>query len=103
MDGLTLFWTQTAIKQRNYTFEYWNKRNKSRLYSQKLNLAIRGRTELLKQLPEMGKPTNYKNPRAIILGHYSILYKIQHKKIIITGFWDNRQDPEKLLKFLARK
>jgi len=53
MDGLTLFWTQTAIKQRNYTFEYWNKRNKSRLYSQKLNLAIRGRTELLKQLPEM--------------------------------------------------
>ena len=103
MDGLTLFWTQTAIKQRNYTFEYWNKRNKSRLYSQKLNLAIRGRTELLKQLPEMGKPTNHKNPRAIILGHYSILYKIQHKKIIITGFWDNRQDPEKLLKFLARK
>ena len=103
MDGLTLFWTQTAIKQRNYTFEYRNKRNKSRLYSQKLNLAIRGRTELLKQLPEMGKPTNYKNTRAIILGHYSILYKIQHKKIIITGFWDNRQDPEKLLKFLARK
>ena len=28
MAKLNLFWTKTAIKQRNHTFEYWNNRNK---------------------------------------------------------------------------
>ncbi len=100
MDGLKIFWTQTAIKQRDRVFDYWNNRNKSNRYSQKLNLAIRERTELLKFQPEMGKKTNFGETRAIIMTHYSILYKMDKAKIIITGFWDNRQDMKKLLQFL---
>jgi len=102
MDGLTIFWTQTAINQRNYIFDYWNKRNKSNSYSKKLNLEIRERIELLKSQPDIGKKTNFGQTRAIIMGHYSILYKIDKPKIIITGFWDNRQDPKKLLRFLKK-
>ncbi len=100
MAELTIFWTNTALKQRNYTFEYWNERNKSTTYSKKLNLSIKERTNILKTNPELGKKTEFKNTRAISLGHYTILYKKIDSKIIITGFWDNRQDPEKLLKFL---
>jgi len=74
MDGLTVFWTHTAKRQRNYIFNYWNKRNKSTSYSKKLNLAIREQTELLKNYPEMGKPTDFKGTHAVIMGHYSILY-----------------------------
>lgn len=44
MDGLKIFWIQTAIKQRDHIFDYWNNRNKSNRYSQTLNLAIRERT-----------------------------------------------------------
>ena len=102
MDGLKIFWTQTAIKQRDHIFDYWNNRNKSKTYSKKLNLAIRKRVELLKSQPEIGKETNFEKTRAIIMGHYSILYKIDKPKIIITGFWDNRQDPKKLLRFLKK-
>ncbi len=102
MDGLTIFWTTTAKRQRNSIFEYWNKRNKSTQYSKKLNLAIRQRTEILKQHSEIGKPTSFKDTRAIIMGHYSILYHVQQSRVIITGFWDNRQDAKKLLKFLMR-
>jgi len=80
MDGLTLFWTNTANKQRDHVFNYWNKRNKSKTYSKKLNLAIRERTDLIKIYPEMGKPTNFKKTRALIIGHYSILYQIQKNK-----------------------
>lgn len=40
MDGLTIFWTQTAKQQRDHIFDYWNNRNKSKSYSRKLNLAI---------------------------------------------------------------
>jgi hypothetical protein len=41
MDGLKVFWTLTAKRQRDHIFEYWNKKNKSKSYSTKLNLAIR--------------------------------------------------------------
>jgi len=75
MAQLTIHWTETAIRQRNYIFGW-------------------------KQNPELGKKTDFKNTRAVSLGHYSILYQKSNFKIIITGFWDNRQEPEKLLKFL---
>ena len=100
MDRLKLFWTSTALKQRDHIFHYWNTRNKSKIYSKKLRKKIIERTGALKSYPEMGKPTEFENTRAITLGHYSILYKISTGKIIITGFWDNRQDPKKLLEFL---
>ena len=102
MDGLTIFWTQTAIKQRDHIFDYWNNRNESNTYSRKLNLTIRERVELLKSQPNIGKKTNFGETRAIIMGHYSILYKIDRPRIVITGFWDNRQDPKKLLGFLKK-
>ena len=100
MDGLKVFWTQTAKEQRDYIFDYWNKRNKSTNYSEKLNISIRERISLLKNHPEIGKEVDFKNTKAVSLGHYSILYKIIRPKIIITAFWDNRQDPEKLIKSL---
>lgn len=100
MDGLTVFWTNTAKKQRDHVFNYWNKRNKSTVYSKNLNLAIKQRTDSLKTHSETGKPTNFKDTRAIIMRYYSILYKVQRQKIIITAFWDNRDDPEKLLKLM---
>lgn len=102
MDGLIILWTQTAIKQRDHIFSYWNNRNKSNSYSKKLNLAVRERVELLKSQPDIGKKTNFGKTRAIIMGHYSILYKIDKPRIIITGFWDNRQDPKKLLRLLTK-
>ena len=103
MANLSLFWTKTAIKQRNITFKYWNNRNKSNSYSTKLNNSIRERTELLKSNYSLGKKTTLKNTRAISLGHYSILYRKIDSRIIIMGFWDKRQDPKKLLNFLKEK
>lgn len=102
MDELKIFWTKTAKKQRDHIFDYWNKRNKSKSHSIKLNLAIGEKIELLKFHPEIGKITNFRDTRAISMRHYSILYKRDNSRIIITGFWDNRQNPEKLLKFLKK-
>ena len=100
MAWLKIFWTSTAIKQRNHIFEYWNERNKSTTFSKKLNLKIKERVKLLKANPELGKNTKFNNTRTISLGHYSILYKKIDLKIVITGFWDNRQDSKKLIEFL---
>jgi len=35
------------------------------------------------------------------MDHYSIFYQVTNEKIIITAFWDNRQDPKKLYKLLT--
>jgi len=45
--------------------------------------------------------TNFSKHRALSLGHFSLFYRYDAKRIIITAFWDNRQDPEKLLAILA--
>lgn len=100
MDEIKIFWTATAVKQRDSTFQYWNNRNQSTNYSKKMNLIIKERLELLKSFPEMGKLTDFKDTKVIFIAYYSILYKIDKLKIIITGFWDNRQDPKKLYKLL---
>ena len=102
MAQLTKHWTETAIRQRNYIFEYQIERNKNTTYANKLNEKIKERTNLLKQNPDLGKKTDFNNTRVVSLGHYSILYQKSNTKIIITGFWDNRQEPEKLLKFLKK-
>ena len=103
MACLEILWTSTALKQRNHIFEYWNERNKSNSYSKKLNTKISHRINNLKANPRIGKKTKFKNTRTISLGHYSILYKNTEVNIIITGFWDNRQNPETLLKFLKQQ
>jgi plasmid stabilization system protein ParE len=68
MAQLTIHWTETAISQRNYIFGYWIKRNQSTTYAKKLNEKIKERTNLLKQNPELGKKTDFKNTRAVSLG-----------------------------------
>ena len=84
MAQLTINWTETAIRQRNYIFEYWIERNKSTTHAKKLNEKIKERTNLLKQNPDLGKKTDFNNTRVVSLGHYSILYQKSNTKIIIT-------------------
>ena len=103
MVELKIFWTETAINQRNLVFKYWNTRNKSTSYSKKLNNSIIERTEVLKSNPYLGRITEFKNTRRLPLKHYSILYQKYNYKIIITGFWDNRQNPKKLLNLLKKE
>ena len=100
MASLKVFWTETANKQRDQIFEYWNNRNKSTEYSKKLRVEINKNLQTLKTQPNLGKKTNMDEIRCLTLGYYSILYKFDHKQIIVVSFWDNRQSPEKLFELL---
>ena len=50
----------------------------------------------------MYKSTDFKDVRVASLGNFSIYYKVTEKSILITAFWDNRQDPRKLIDFLKQ-
>ena len=99
----TVVWTETATKQRREILKYWIKKNGSTLYAEKLIKITTKQIKVIQNYPESFKLTDYPDTRESALGHFSIYYKIILDLIIITAFWDNRQDPKSLLTILMSK
>ena len=99
----TVKWTRTADIQYAGILEYWAKRTKSTAYSKKLIKIVAERTKRISKSPFIFKRTNYLDTRVSSLDNFSIFYKVTEREIIITAFWDNRQDPKKLLQILRGK
>lgn len=97
----TVVWTETAAKQRREILKYWLVRNKSAKYPEKLTKLIAARIKVIQTNPEAFKLTSFLETRISAMGHFSILHKFTTDQIIITAFWDNRQDPAKLLLLLS--
>ncbi|WP_405368872.1 type II toxin-antitoxin system RelE/ParE family toxin [Nonlabens sp. Asnod2-A12] len=95
-----VIWTRTADIQFVGILKYWVERNKSNTYSKKLIELVSERTTQIAEEPLIYKETDFKDTRVASLGNFSIYYKFNDKEIIITAFWDNRQNPKKLLKIL---
>jgi len=93
----TVVWTATAARQRREILKYWTKRNGSTQYAEKLIRVTKARINLILMNPLIFKQANYPDTRETAMGHFSIYYKITETKLIIMAFWDNRQDPKKLL------
>lgn len=95
-----IVWTKTADIQFAGVLEYWLKRNKSNTYSKRLIRLVTERTKQIAKTPYMYKSTDFNNVRVASLGNFSIYYKVASESVIITAFWDNRQDSKKLLDIL---
>jgi plasmid stabilization system protein ParE len=96
-------WTKTADLQFVGILDYWNKRNKSNSYSKKLVNLVSERTRQIAEKPFIFKSTDFKEIRVASMGNFSIYYKATEDQIIVSAFWDNRQDPKKILKILQNK
>ncbi len=99
----TVVWTETAVRQRREILKYWTKRNGSTVYAEKLIKLTARQIKSILNNPEIFKLSEYPETRESALGHFSIYYKITHNHIIITAFWDNRQDPKSLLELIIKK
>ncbi len=95
-------WTRTADLQFIGILEYWVKKNKSITYSKKLVKLVSERTKQIAEKPLIYKATDFKDIRVASLGNFSIYYKLSNDQIIVTSFWDNRQDPKRLLEILEK-
>ena len=93
-------WTKTADIQFAGILEYWVRRNKSNAYSKKLLRLVSERTEKIAENPYTCKPSDFADTRVASLKNFSIYFKVTDTQIIISAFWDNRQDPKKLLEIL---
>lgn len=61
------------------------------------------RTNDIAKNPFIYKSTDFNDIKFTSLRNFSIYFKITDDSIIITAFWDNRQDPKKLLEILSGK
>ena len=95
-----IIWTNTAKQARRNILQFWINHNKSKTYSQKLSVLLKEKINLIRDQNYIGKPTNIKDVRATLISHFTVFYKINPDEIIIVGIWDNRRNPEDLLKNL---
>ncbi|MCB0488481.1 MAG: type II toxin-antitoxin system RelE/ParE family toxin [Cyclobacteriaceae bacterium] len=98
-----IIWTETAARQRRSILEYWLHRNRSNAYSLKLLKLSNDKAVQIAANPLLYKAADFPNTRTASMSHFSLYYKITDDSIIITAFWDNRQDPKKLLEILRSK
>lgn len=98
-----VIWTRTADLQFVGILEYWINRNKSKTYSKKLIKLVAKRTAQIAETPFIYKAIDFNDVRVTSIENFSIYYKVTHEAIIVMAFWDNRQDPKKLLKILQNK
>lgn len=98
-----VIWTKTADIQFVGILEYWVKRNKSSKYSKKLVRIVSERTKQIAKSPFIYKTSDFKDVHVASLGNFSIYYKITDKSVVVTAFWDNRQNPISLLEILNDK
>ncbi|MFY7668983.1 MAG: type II toxin-antitoxin system RelE/ParE family toxin [Crocinitomicaceae bacterium] len=97
----TIVWTETAANQRREILRYWTELTKSTIYAEKLIKITARNLKIISKNPEAFKETEIDDVRESAMGHFSLYYKITTKEIIVVAFWDNRQDPKKLLKAIS--
>ena len=74
--------------------EFYVIRNRSALYSKKINAKINKSIKLITKNPFIGKQSQIDSVRALITGDYQIIYEIFVDEITIIMIWDCHRDPE---------
>jgi plasmid stabilization system protein ParE len=74
--------------------EFYIIRNKSALYSKRINSKINKSIKLIAKNPLIGLQSQIESARALITGDYQIIYEIFDSVILIIMIWDCRRDPE---------
>ena len=74
--------------------EFYISRNKSALYSKKLNAKINKSIKLITKNPFIGLQSQIDSVRALITVDYQIIYEIFGNEILIIMIRDCRRDPE---------
>jgi len=69
-----LIWSIEARNSRKSIFQYWNNRNKSKVYSRKLNLLFTENLAIVLKLPELGISTTTTDIKFIIVSHFELVY-----------------------------
>jgi toxin YoeB len=91
-----IVWTLTAIQDRFKIYQYWIEKNKSNLFSERLEKLFNESAVLLSEFPEIGTQTEFQDVRVKVIRNYKLFYQFNSDSIQIIRVWDSRQDPDNL-------
>ena len=89
-------WTSLANAERKAILNYWIEKNKSKSFSVKLNKLFVETAKQLVLFPELGRLTDYKNVRVVVVRSYLMFYRFDYSFVTILSIWDNRRDGNKI-------
>jgi plasmid stabilization system protein ParE len=98
-----IIWSRLAHLNRVQILDYWIKRNKSVVYSKKLNQIFEDTVDLIRKHPRIGKETEVPNVRIKIIADYFLTYRETENSIEILTIWDNRQDSSTFDRIIKKK
>lgn len=96
---MVIRWTEKAKRQLKEIIQFYINEEAFRTV-ENLQEEINSAVSLLAAFPNLGhleedlKRNKYIHRSIIIRKHYKIIYTLITEEIIITAFWDVRQDPE---------
>ena len=91
-----IVWTSKAKNQLLDILEYFNLRNKSKVYSKKIFRQIHAELLPLIHQPNIGRKTDEINVGGILIENYFFFYETNINHIAILSVWDTRQNPKNL-------
>lgn len=71
-------WSQRAQKDRRSILKYWKDRNKSNVYSLKLDQIFKDSIKIISEFPQIGKLTDALNVRIKIVKTYYIIRSYEY-------------------------
>ncbi|RNC66944.1 type II toxin-antitoxin system RelE/ParE family toxin [Proteiniphilum sp. X52] len=90
----TIIWSKQADYELKNTLIFHNLRNGNTKYSLRLLDQIKQIMDALSENEFIGRLSEDKRTRVIVMKVYLIFYEIIESEIHILSFWDNRQNPE---------
>ena len=89
-----VIWTIDALLTKKSLYKYWNLRNKSTVFTKKLELLFKERLNQITQYPE-GSIEISANLRMVLVRDYYLIFEFDDSTIRVLDIWDTRQNPEK--------
>jgi len=89
-------WTRNSEIQLQNILGFYNRRNKSIFYSEKIYVKFKTKLNTTIENPEIGIKTKLNNIRGLIVDNFILYYEILPDKIMVLKVWDCRQNHEKL-------
>ena len=90
-----IIWSFRADKELRTILEFYYTRHGNNNYSFKLLCEIEDLLNILSKNEFIGRLTENKVTRVLVMKVYLIFYEINDDQIEILSFWDNRQNDDK--------
>lgn len=91
-----IVWTNKAKNELIDILQYWNNRNKSNIFSIKLNDLIEEQLNLIAEFPNIGRKTDVENVCVKVIQKYLLYYEILHNTLYVLTIRHGSKNPKTL-------